>query len=247
LEELLAGRAGFLLYYPSYDEGEAGRRLGELRGLGVEAVELVGRHKIRGVPVLGKGHVGVVVAAILCGRRVALKIRRVDADRSSLEAEAAMLGVAKGALVGPRLIGWSRNFLVMELVEGEYLVDWVGGLAPSDAGRLRRVLSRVLWKARWLDVAGLDHGELARAYRHVIVAEEEPRIIDFESASSVRRCANVTSLAQYLFFNRRMAGAVGGVVPLPERGGLIGALRGYRRAPSDGGFRRVLGVCGLPE
>jgi putative serine/threonine protein kinase len=247
LGELIAGRAGFLLSYPGYDEGEAVRRVGELRGLGVEAVELVGRHVVRGVPVLGKGHVGVVVAAVLGGRRVALKIRRMDADRSSLEAEAAMLGVANGASVGPRLVGSSRNFLVMELVEGEYLVDWVGGLVPSDAGRLRLVLSRVLWKARRLDVAGLDHGELARAYRHVIVAGEEPRIIDFESASSVRRCANVTSLAQYLFFNRRMAGVVGGVIPLPEREVLIGALRGYRRAPSDGGFRRVLGVCGLPE
>jgi putative serine/threonine protein kinase len=247
LGELLAGKAGFLLSYPSFDEEEAGKRLRELRGLGVEAVELVGRHGVRGVLVLGKGHVGVVVAAVLGGRRVALKIRRVDADRSSLEGEAVSLGVANGASVGPRLVGSSRNFLVMELVEGEYLVDWVGGLASSDAGRLRRVLSRVLWKARRLDVAGLDHGELARAYRHVIVAGEEPRIIDFESASVVRRCANVTSLAQYLFFNRRMAGAVGGVVPLPERGGLIGALREYRRAPSDGSFRRVLGVCGLPE
>jgi len=94
-------------------------------------------------------------------------------------------------------------------------------------------------------VVGLDHGELVRAHRHVIVSGGEPRIIDFESASTSRRCANVTSVVQYLFFNRRMAGLVGRVIPVPEREGLIGALRGYRRAPSEEGFRRVLGACGL--
>jgi len=244
---LLASRARFLLSYPRYDEEEAERRLDELRGLGIGSLVLGGPHVIDGVPVLGKGHVGVVLAALLGGRRVALKVRRVDADRPSLEAEAARLGVANRVSVGPGLLGVSRNFMVMELVEGEYLVDWVGGLGPSDGGILRRVLKGLLEKARRLDVVGLDHGELVRAHRHVIVAGGEPRIIDFESASTSRRCANVTSIVQYLFFNRRMAGLVERVLPVPERVGLIGALRGYRRAPSEEGFRRVLEACGLSE
>ena len=53
IDGLIGSRAGFLLSYPVYDEGVAEGRLAELRGLGVEAVELRGRHAIDGVPVLG--------------------------------------------------------------------------------------------------------------------------------------------------------------------------------------------------
>ena len=247
LDGLLRSGAGFLILYPTYDREEACRRLRELRGLGVEALLLGGRHALRGVPVLGKGHVGVVVGALMDGRRVALKIRRADADRASLEGEAERLRLANGVSVGPRLLAASPNFLVMELVEGDYLVDWVGGLGPSDGRLLRRVLAAVLGRVRRLDEAGLDHGELARADRHVIVSGGVPRIVDFESASTSRRCRNVTSLAQYLFFNWRMAGLVGRVIGLPDREGMLEALGRYRREPTDESFRLVLGACGLAE
>lgn len=245
LDGLLRSRAAPLLCYPVFDADEAGRRLGELRALGVEALEFRGRHRVGAAPVLGKGHVGVVVAARIRGAPAAVKIRRVDADRGSLEAEAESLGRANRVSVGPRLLGASRNFLLMELVEGDYLPDWVGGLGPSEGPRLRRVLRLLLDKARRLDAAGLDHGELSRAQRHVIVSGDGPRIIDFESASAGRRAANVTSIAHYIFFSGRMRGMVGGLMPVPESGVLIGALRRYRRSPSDGSYLGLLRACGL--
>jgi putative serine/threonine protein kinase len=147
--------------------------------------------------------------------------------------------------VGPRLVGASRELLAMELVEGEYPVEWVEGLGEGDADRLRDAFSVLLVKGWRLDSVGLDHGELSRAHRHIIVSEEGPRIVDFESASTERRCSNVTSLAQYLFFNHWMRGAVGGVIELPERGALLGALSTYKRRPSWEGLRTVLEVSGL--
>ena len=241
----MGSRLGFLLSYPRFDGEVAESRLRELHGLGVEALVSGGRHVVDGVPILGKGHVGVVVAALLGGVGVAVKIRRVDADRSSLAAEAENLRIANKASVGPEFLGASQNFLVMELVEGDYLAEWVAGLEPSEGGRAQGVLRRLLWKARRLDTIGLDHGELSRAHRHVIVSGGEPRIVDFESASTGRRCGNVTSVAQYLFFSRRMAGLIGGIHPMPGREVLIEALRGYKKEPTDEGFRRVLAVCGL--
>ena len=241
----MGSRLGFLLSYPRFDGDEVESRLRELQDLGVEALVSGGRHMIHGVPVLGKGHVGIVVTALLDGVGVAVKIRRVDADRPSLAAEAECLRVANRASVGPRFLGVSQNFLVMELVEGGYLHEWVAGLVPSEGGRLRGVLRRLLWKARRLDTIGLDHGELSRAHRHVIVAGGEPRIVDFESASTGRRCGNVTSVAQYLFFSRRMAGLIREIHPMPGREALIDALREYKGTPTDATFRRVLAVCGL--
>jgi putative serine/threonine protein kinase len=244
---LLESRAGFLLSYPSADPERARVVIEELGGLGVSALILKGRHMIDGVPILGKGHVGIVMAALLGGEEVAVKLRRSDADRVSMEAEGEYLRVANGVSVGPRLLGVSGEVLVMELVEGGYLVDWVGGLEPKDAGLLRGVLLDLMEQARRLDEVGLDHGELSSARRHVIVSGGVARIVDFESASVSRRCSNVTSMAQYLFFNRGMAGGVGGVISLPDRDSLVVALSAYRRRPGEESFRRVLAASGLME
>ena len=245
VDGLIGSRAGFLLSYPKFEEGRAVKRLGELGALGVTEIELRGRHMIDGIPVLGKGHVGVVLAARFVGGPVALKVRRVDADRGTMEREAWYLRVANGVSVGPRLFGVSRNFLLMELIEGEYLVDWVGGLGSRDIGVLGRVVGDLLDRAHRLDMVGLDHGELSSAHRHVVVSGGVPRIIDFESASTVRRCSNVTSITQYMFFNRRVREWVGRVMELPEREALLDALAGYKSGPSGerlGALKSVLGL-----
>jgi putative serine/threonine protein kinase len=247
LGALLGSRASFLLSYPSADPERARVVMGELEGLGVSALVLRGRHMIDGVPILGKGHVGIVVAALLGGEEVAVKLRRADADRVSMAAEGEYLRVANEASVGPRLLGVSREVLMMELVEGGYLVDWVGGLEPGDVGLLRGVLLDLMEQARRLDEAGLDHGELSSARRHVIVSGGVARIVDFESASVSRRCSNVTSMAQYLFFNRGMAGGIGGVMSLPDRDSLVASLSAYRWWPGEASFRRVLAASGLGE
>jgi len=198
IHRLLQSRAAIILCYPKFDNEEAGRRLRELKKIGVEALELRGRHKVGNVPLLGKGHVGVVVAAQQKGASAALKIRRMDADRESLLEEAENLKIANQVSVGPRLKEKSENFLLMEFIEGPYLVDWVANLGPSDIPLLRQTIRILLGKARALDSVGLDHGELSRAHRHVIVSRNHPRIIDFESASTRRKAANVTSISQFI-------------------------------------------------
>ena len=245
LHELDGTRLWAFLSWPSHDAETAEERLEELRGLGVEALSLGGPHNIQGAPVLGKGHVGVVLKAYMDGGAVALKVLRSDADRGSMEGEAEMLRLANSVGVGPRLLGASDSCLVMELIEGDYIAPWVEGLEPDCSGELRRVLAALMGKARRLDAVGLDHGELGRIKRHVIVSGGEPRVIDFESASTGRRPKNVTSVTQFLFIIPRMAALVERHLDLPDREGLMEALKVYRMSPSDEGFSRLMRVLGL--
>lgn len=75
--------------------------------------------------VLGKGCVGIVVLAYTKDRKAALKIRRMDADRSRMQHEAEMLDRANLVHVGPRLLGVSKNFLLMQFVDGHLLPKWL--------------------------------------------------------------------------------------------------------------------------
>ena len=83
-EELYAS----ILCYPSCTKEELQHRLQKLEILGVSAVEFSGKANAFNVPVLGKGYVGIVVTVQRYGQRMALKIRRVDADRVDLYQEA---------------------------------------------------------------------------------------------------------------------------------------------------------------
>src|SRR3972149_9953942 len=114
-----------ILCYPKRTEDELQNRLRELEIHGITAVEFAGKGNAFNIPVLGKGYVGIVVIAQRYGQRLALKIRRGDADRRDLLHEAKMLAKANSAGVGPTLVDSSKNFLLMQLIEGDLLPAWL--------------------------------------------------------------------------------------------------------------------------
>jgi len=232
-----------ILCYPRVSDAELQNRLGELREHGVKAVEFAGKTSAFNVPVLGKGFVGIVIIANLDGQRVALKIRRVDADRLGLQHEAQMLAKANSVQVGPRLMGVSKNFLLMQLIDGNLLPNWLD--AHKEKELVRSVLTGILEQCWRLDNIGLDHGELSKAPKHLIVDKaQKPFIVDFETASVNRKPANVTSVCQFLFTSRgAVARAVAEVLGERNNTEIISALRIYKADRARENFDRVLQAC----
>jgi putative serine/threonine protein kinase len=233
-----------ILCYPKPSKAELKKRLKELRKLGVEALEFSGEKEAFGIPVLGKGYVGLVAIAYMDAAKVAVKIRRIDADRSQMRREAGMLKKANSVNVGPRLLCASKNFLVMQFVDGVLLPRWLERRVGK--ARVRKVLREVLEQCWRLDEAGLDHGELSHAPKHIIInGEDNPFIVDFETASVNRRTANVTSICQFLFIGGLVAEKVAKKLGERNKRTLIEALRRYKRHKTRENFERVLEVCGL--
>jgi len=247
LEDLLTHPNGLLICWPRWDAEAAEKRVEELISLGVQALVFEGPHMVETIPVLGKGNTSLVLKAETRKGLSAAKIRRTDADRTGFDEEARLLRAANAAGVGPRLISWGRFTLLMEFIDGPYLSEWITGLASGEAKSLRAVIRSLVLQARRLDVAGLDHGELVRLRRHVMLRGVEPVIIDFESASTDRRVANVTTVLQSLFLNSNASRMIGAVIGLPNRETLLCALRTYRRDMSEASFEELLSVAGLEK
>ena len=249
LKRLQKKRYSQVLCYPKHDLKELKRRLKELKKLGVKTVEFTGKKMAFDVPVLGKGCVGIVVAAHTDMGKAALKVRRVDADRSGMQREAEMLRRANALDVGPTLLDATENFLLMEFVEGTLLPQWVEALrGRGTRSRIRRVLRSVLEQCWRLDEAGLDHGELSRAPKHVIIgAYDCPHLVDFETASVNRRVSNVTSICQYFFIGSQAAKMIKRKLGGVDKEGLINALRNYKQDRTRKSFEKILRVCGLDK
>ena len=240
---LLNTKYSHFITYPLKDgEEEAQSRVQELSSIGITKLRFEGSTLVDGIPVLGKGTVGLVVQATLDKVPVALKIRRMDADRPSFYEEGRLLRLANSVDVGPQLITVTRNFLVMELINGLPLFRWVE--QKNSRSQVRGVLHGLLQDCFKLDVIGLDHGELSHAPRNVLVnSKGKGCIVDFESASTSRRVANVTSLIQYFLFGqlaRKLEARL-----YRSRRTVLKTLSEYKQDGSVESFQSIIETLGL--
>ena len=243
LESLVEEPYASIVCYPRANPTEIYNRIEELRQHGVSAVEFAGKTNASNIPVLGKGYVGVVVVAYVKGQKVALKMRRVDADRLDFNHEAEMLQKANLIGVGPKFIAVGGNFLFSQLIEGDLLEDWLE--THEDKALIRRVLVDILEQCWSLDEAGLDHGELSKAPKHLLVDKgNRAFIVDFETASDVRKVINVTSVCQFLFMgNSRAAKMLDAVFGKKNRLDLIAALQNFKKNTHRKNFEGLLEMC----
>jgi len=246
LGTLLEGEHGRVICYPKYDHEELQRRIAEMRLLGATALCFVGEKTVNNLHVLGKGHVGIVILGCTSSGKVALKVRRTDADRAGMEHEAEMLRKANSVSVGPRLLGSTGNLLAMRYIKGLFLPKWIETLGTKEnaARRVRNTLMNLLEQCWRLDEIGLDHGELSRAPKHIVVdGNDRPFLLDFETASTTRRVSNVTSVCQYLFMTGETARLIDRVLGQRSKDRLLFALRAYKRNRRRESFGALLRTC----
>lgn len=244
LEKLVEEPYASVICYPGPSKAELQKRLRELRKLGVKALEFRGEKEVLNTPVLGKGCVGVVVIAYVDREKTALKVRRMDADRSRMQREAEMLKKANSAGVGPELLDVSKNFLLMQFIDGDLFPKWLEN--RKGKAEVRKVLREVLEQCWRLDEAGLDHGELSHAPKHIILDQkDEPFIVDFETASVNRKPSNVTSICQFLFISGIVADEVAVKLGGKDEKAIIDALRNYKNDRTRENFGNVLRACSL--
>jgi putative serine/threonine protein kinase len=154
-----------------------------------------------------------------------------------------MLAKANSVNVAPKIVASSKNFLLMQLVDGGLFVDWLEN--QRDRAVVREVLVDVLEQCWRLDEAGLDHGELSKAPKHLLLDKAgKPFIVDFETASVERRAINVTSICQFLFMgNSSAAQMLGGVFGERNRAELTAALKAYKKGGNRSNFETIIRVA----
>lgn len=229
--------------YPRANTTEIQSRIGELQKLKVETLEFSGKTSAFTLPVLGKGYVGIVISAYVDGKKYALKMQRVDSDRESLEREAELLIKANNVEVGPTFLAVSKHFLLMQLVEGDLLEVWLR--THNNKAIVRRILTEILEQCYRLDEISLDHGELSKAPKHLLVDKsDKPFIVDFETASTTRNASNVTSVCQFLFQgNSEVCKVIAQILGARNKVELVAALRKYRKERKRVNFEDIERLC----
>ena len=228
-----------ILGFPKPTKREITNRIQEMKKLGIKSVSFDGPTELEGLKILGKGYVGVVVLAKIKNNVFAVKIRRIDAPRKRMQDEARFQKIANNVNVGPKLIQASKNFLVMEYIKGEKIINWAKK-AETKSPEIRHVINNVLRDCFLLDHAGLDHGELSTIDKHVIIGKNGNTIIDFESSSTKRKSSNVSAATQAIFIGTGLAKIIRKKIKIPRKDKIIRLVRHYKKMRTEESFNKLL-------
>ena len=235
-----------ILGYPNATNRQIKSRINELEKLKIKSICLTGPTTIGSLEILGKGYVGVVVLAKRGNKEVALKVRRTDSQRENMKNESILLNLVNTVNVGPKMIDVSKNFLVMEYIEGEKFSEWIDMLKGSgSAKKLKSTIKNVLEDCFRLDQIEFDHGELSNISKHVIVGKNKATLIDFESSSTKRRPSNVTSITQAFFIGSGIAKQTQKIYKNSSKEKIILALKNYKQEKTRENFENLLKILKL--
>jgi len=235
-----------ILGYPKCSKRQLNSRILELEKLKIKSIAFTGPTSIGKLEILGKGYVGVVVLATRGKDQVALKIRRLDSQRTEMKSEAKLLGLVNSVNVGPKLFDYSKNFVIMEYLDGEKIGNWISSLSGRGSSKkLKVVIKTILEDCFRLDQLGFDHGELSSISKHVIVGNKKPTLIDFESSSIKRKASNVTSITQAIFIGSGLEKKVKKIYKIPSQDKIIESLRNYKNKKTRENFDNLLTVLKL--
>ncbi len=235
-----------ILGYPNATNSQIRSRINELEKLNIKSISLQGPTTLGKLAILGKGYVGVVVVAKKNNKNIALKIRRTDSQRKEMKNEAILLKLVNSVNVGPKMFDVSKNFLIMEYLDGEKFSDWIDSLKGSGSvKKLKSTVKNILEDCYRLDQIGFDHGEISNISKHIIVGKNKATLIDFESSSTQRKPSNVTSITQAFFIGSGIAKKAQKIYKNASKEQIIDALKTYKQEKTRENFEKLLKILKL--
>lgn len=230
----------FLLTYPLFDEKTFDNRMREMSSLDINSVFSFGTVQLKKAQIIGKGSVGLVTLVKFKNKLLALKIRRTDANRANMYDEVLYQSLANSIGIGPFLLNYSENFILMEYIKGSNIESWYESQTSNK--KLLLCTNAILQQCFLLDCLNLDHGQLSRLDRHIIVSPEGlPTILDFETSSTKRRSSNVTSVSQSIFLHGPIHAKLRNAIN-KERTDIIKYIKDYKKHMNRKKFLPILNL-----
>lgn len=248
--ELSRKEHGSVICYPGTNLDSFHSRLDQLEEIGVTKLIFEGESKVGALGIIGRGCVSTVVKARLKNQRrpVALKIRRVDANRKDMKRDYDLQTFANSFGVGPKAYAFTKDLFAMEYIDAVKLGKWFQKLRTRTSKRhTRALIHSALDQCYRLDANGLDHGELSNPRKHLLIRNgtiPEIVIIDYESASRERRVSNLTAVTSFFFLGGRQSEKVRKILGFEKfpRKRLMERLKDYKSEPSEERLSQILGL-----
>jgi len=147
--------------------------------------------------------------------------------------------------IGPKLFCFGSDFIVMEFVDGERILDFFGS---ADKKSILKVIDDVLKQCKTLDKLQVDKKELTNPYKHIIIRKGKPIMIDFERCRNTLTPKNVTQFIQFLT-SKKVSSVLAGKGINFDTQKLRLVARDYKNNQGNlnSDFSRIINICSKLE
>jgi HemK-related putative methylase len=151
---------------------------------------------LKDIKFFARGRRGFVFKAKLNNKEVAIKVKNPKSKaQNKIENEGKCLATVNKYKIGPKLISFSKEYVIYEFVDGTIMKDFIETSKDDELNKVILIILKQLYK---LDKLGLEKQEMLRPYSNLIITKKGPVLIDFERCKKSHSYKNITQFIQFL-------------------------------------------------
>ncbi|MBI5390432.1 hypothetical protein HZB02_03015 [Candidatus Woesearchaeota archaeon] len=144
---------------------------------------------------LASGKRGDVFVGFYHGKKAAMKQQRKDSKGTTIQFEGLILQKLNQYGIGPKLLASGSDWLIYEFVDGIRCNEFV---ETASKQQIIMVLHNLINQLALMDSLGYNKEEMHHPYKHVLIENNKPVLIDFERCRKTEKAKNVTQCCQWL-------------------------------------------------
>lgn len=168
------------------------------------------------------------------GKRGKIYVEKGIAMKKSLphrvKNESSWIKILNKYKIGPKLVEVKRNYFKYKFIEGEFILDYFKLNNPKP------IIIDVLKQCRVMDKLKVNKLEMHNPYKHIIIKNKKPVMIDFERAYITEKPKNVTQFCQFIM-SRRVYDIIKYKINKKE---LIKLLKIYKKNQTEVNFNKIV-------
>lgn len=160
----------------------------------IELIELE-KNKITNIQFHEKGKRGLVLKAIYKKNTIAIKLKNQKSKTDTIFNEINILKKVNKLNIGPKLIKQLHHSIIMEFIDGIKIIEYI---KINNKNKTIKIIKDILDQCYRLDQNKIDKKEMTNPYKHILIKNDNPILIDFERSRLSKKPNNVNSLCQFL-------------------------------------------------
>lgn len=101
--------------------------------------------------------------------------------------------------IGPKLVSYNENSFSYEFVKGIEILKWIEN---SNKKNIIKVLKKIISQCEILDSLNVNKKEMNHPYKHILISNNKPVMIDFERCKITKNPKNVNQFFQFLMSSK---------------------------------------------
>lgn len=129
--------------------------------------------------------------------KIVIKTKRPESKAvGRIQNEIKFLKILNKKNIGPKLLFFSKDYLIYEFIEGNFIIDY---FKNNKKNNILKIIKNIFNQLYIMDKLKINKEEMSHPPKHIIINKKnKPILIDFERSHKTKKPSNVTQFCSFL-------------------------------------------------